>query len=128
MSKIVDKNLKGLCHQSVAEYLARALCEGARAGQSRRQLSVRLTAKLKKVRARCQRCQAEWPVLLLGRDAIQKICVIARRSSFLVVRRRIEEQVRTIRMTCPSCSTKQEDGDAGPEGADRIEDVRHDLL
>lgn len=128
MNPMIANNEKRPKHQAVADYLARTLCEAARAGQSRKQLSATITAKLKAVRARCQRCQAEWPVMLLGRDAVQKICVVARRSSFLVVRRRIEEQLKMIQMTCPSCSTKQADGDAEPDGADRIEDVHHNLL
>ena len=106
--------------QPIADQLAHALCKSVSARQSRKQLEATVAARLKPLRARCLRCHAEWPVMLLGREALHRICVVARRSSFLTLRRRIEEQVGKARLACPSCAAKRGDDNVGqPQGADK---------
>ena len=87
-----------------ADPLARALYDGARAGRSKKELLATMNQQLRSLQARCPDCAAEWPVLLLGHEDARHICVVARRSSFLNLRRRLEEHCRRARLKCPSCA------------------------
>jgi hypothetical protein len=103
-----------------ADRLARALCDGARAGRSKKQLLATMTEQLRSVRARCPACAAEWPVMLLGAEEARHICVVARRGSFLSLRRRLEEQFAKARLACPSCKASGGNGEVqdGPDAAE----------
>ena len=92
----------------MADPLARALFDGARAGRSKKELLATMNEQLRSLRARCPTCAAEWPVMLLGRDDARHICVVARRCSFLSLRRRLEEHFRGARLSCPSCPVSSE--------------------
>ena len=100
-------NTKVNCQQQpsrVPDVLARLLCEKVRRGKNRKQL---LAAALKwqaSVRAVCMGCGTRWPIVLLGHDDMQHICVVAKRSSFLSLRRRLERHYRQLRLTCPACN------------------------
>ena len=86
-----------------ADRLARILYDGARAGQSRKQLLATLTEQTRLIRGRCFGCGAEWPLMLLGREHARHICVVARRASFVSLRRRLEEHFRRAPLRCPRC-------------------------
>ncbi len=103
-AEVENENLTMLL--KVADRLARALCDGAKVGRSKKELLTAMTEQLRFVRARCPTCAAEWPVMLLGPEDARHICVVARRASFLNLRRRLEEHFRKARLKCPSCAAR----------------------
>lgn len=90
----------------VADQLARALFVAVKAGHSKKQLFAAVAALLTRMRAQCRRCHHEWPVTLLRRNEIQHICLVARRSNFLTLRRRIQDQLDKVRLACSSCAER----------------------
>ena len=56
-AEVENKNLTMLL--KTADRLARALCDGARAGRSKKQLLATMNEQLRSVRARCPACAAE---------------------------------------------------------------------
>jgi hypothetical protein len=97
-----------------AEAMALTLCEGARKDQSKRQLLATLNKQMGSLRVRCPACAEALPVLL-GQEDARHICVVARRSNFLTVRRRLEEHFRKARLKCPSCAARAENRGANEE-------------
>jgi hypothetical protein len=115
---VENENLRML--SKTADRPARALCDGARAGRSKKQMLTIVAGQLGSVPARCPRCKAEWPVMLLGAEEARHICVVARRGSFLSLRRRLEEQFAKARLACPSCMANGGNGEVqdGPDAAE----------
>lgn len=95
-----------------ADRLARLLIDGARAGRSRKELLETLTARTRSIRGRCLVCATEWPLMLFGREQARHICVVARRASFVSLRRRLEEHFRRARLRCPVCTSRRAVADA----------------
>lgn len=87
----------------VADEIARALCEGARKVRSKKLLLSVLAEQLEPVRVRCPACQTEVPAMLLGREDAEHICVVARRTNFVNLRRRLEDHFRSARPKCQRC-------------------------
>lgn len=120
MNPVAVENENRTMLLKTADPLARALYDGARAGRSRKALLATMNEQLRSLRARCPTCGAEWPVLLLGREDARHICVVARRTSFLSLRRRLEEHCRKARLKCPSCAVSAQNLAAkeGPNAAE----------
>ncbi len=117
-SDVEHENL--IIMRRAADRIARALCEGARRHQSKKQMLATLTDQVGPLRVRCPACSAEVSVLL-GRDDARHLCVVARRRSFLSLRRRLDEQFQRARLTCPSCTTRAKNPIA-EEGLDATDD------
>lgn len=113
-AEVKKENLTTL--RMAADRTARALCAGVRRDRSKKQLLAILAEQIRSLRIRCPACPAEVPVLLGPADA-RHICVVAKRSSFVNLRRRLEEYFRTARPKCPSCTAKA-DNPAAEEGPD----------
>jgi len=90
-----------------ADRLARLLVDGARAARSRKELLATLAERIRLIRGHCLVCAAEWPLTLLGREQARHLCVVARRASFVSLRRRLEEHFRTVRLRCPVCAARE---------------------
>lgn len=95
--------------RTVADCMARDLCEAVRRDWSRKRLLAIVTGRIRSVRVRCPACMTDVPVMLLGRDDAQHICIVARRSNFLSLRRRLEERFLKVRLMCPSCKAIAQD-------------------
>lgn len=108
-----------------ADRLAHVLCDGARAGLSRKQLLATLTQQTRSIRGCCLKCAAEWPLMLLGREQARHICVVARRASFVSLRRRLEEHFRKIPLRCPECAACEADRGVS-DAAGLAESGRHE--
>jgi hypothetical protein len=108
-----------------ADRLARSLIDGARAGRSRKELLATLTARIRLIRGHCLVCAAEWPLVLFGREQARHLCVVARRASFVSLRRRLEEQFRTVPLRCPACAARDAEGLASNNDG-VAEDGEHD--
>lgn len=93
-----------------ADRLARVLIHGARAGRSRKELLATLVERIRLIRGHCLVCAAEWPLVLLGGEQARHLCVVARRASFVSLRRRLEEQFRTVPLRCPVCAARDAEG------------------
>jgi hypothetical protein len=103
-----------------ADRMARALCEGVRSDRPKKQLLTIVTEQIGSLRVRCPACAADVPAMLLGRDDAHHVCVVARRSSFMSLRRRLEEYFRRARLKCSSCEVMTQDfaAEEGPDVAD----------
>ena len=96
-----------------ADRVARMLIDRAHAGQSRKQLLVALSARIRSIRCHCLVCRTEWSPMQLGQEDARHICVVARRASFVSVRRRLEEHFRKAPLRCPACAARGTEGLAG---------------
>ena len=121
-TELANENLPALL--KVADRLARVLCDGARAGRSKKQLLATVTNQVRSFRFRCPVCVAEWPVMVLGRENARHICVVARRASFLNVRRRLEEHFCRVPLRCPVCPADDAERSVG-DAADETEIGAH---
>lgn len=93
----------------VADRIARALCAGARKGLSKKQLLAIAIEQIRSVRVRCPACMTDVPVMLLGRDDARHVCIVARRTNFVNLRRRLEDHFLKARLMCPSCKATAQD-------------------
>jgi hypothetical protein len=89
-----------------ADRLARILHEGGRAGWPRKRLLAMLAQRTRSIRAYCPKCAAEWPLVSLGQEDARHICVVARRVSFVTLRRRLEEHFHRAPLRCPACTAR----------------------
>ena len=103
-----------------ADRMARALCEGVRSDRSKKQLLTIVTEQIGSLRVRCPACAADVPAMLLRRDDAHHVCVVARRSSFVSLRRCLEEHFLKARLMCPSCKAMTQDfaAEVEPDVAD----------
>ena len=62
--------------------------------------------------------------MLLGRENARHICVMARRASFLNVRRRLEEHFYRVPLRCPVCPSSDAERSVG-DAADETEIGAH---
>jgi len=95
--------------RTVAERMARDLCGAVRRDWPRKRLLAIVTEQVRSVCIRCPACMTDVPVMLLGRDDAQHVCIVARRSNFLSLRRRLEERFLKARLMCPSCKAMTQD-------------------
>lgn len=106
--------------RQAADAIASALCDGVKAGHPRKRLLATIAAQLRPFRVQCPACQREMPVMLLGQDAARHMCVVARRSNFLTLRRWLEEQFERVRPVCASCAARTKHGPEDDECADAV--------
>ncbi|MBN2561550.1 MAG: hypothetical protein JXQ75_11530 [Phycisphaerae bacterium] len=110
MNSATVENMSDSTLMQVADRLARVLIHGARAGRSRKELLATLTARIRLIRGHCLVCATEWPLTLLGQDQARHLCVVARRASFVSLRRRLEKHFRTVLLRCPACAARDAEG------------------
>lgn len=126
MNSATAENMSDTTLMQVADRLARVLIHGARAGRSRKELLATLTSRIRLIRGHCLVCATEWPLTLLWGEQARHLCVVARRASFVSLRRRLEEQLRTVPLRCPVCAARDAEG-VTSNSAGVAEGGAHDL-
>ncbi len=93
---------------AVPDAFASAIFREVRKGACKKEVARSVHRLQESLKARCPDCESTWAVIFLSNADVHHFYLLARRSTYRTLRRRICDEYAKLRIRCSSCMDRQQ--------------------